>query len=36
VLAKLVAAHRLELKRIGPVLKRFFADLSRRERARVR
>jgi DNA-binding MarR family transcriptional regulator len=36
VLAKLVAVHRLELKRIGPVLKRFFADLSRRERGRVR
>ena len=36
VLAKLAAVHRLELKRIGPVLKRFFADLSRRERGRVR
>jgi DNA-binding MarR family transcriptional regulator len=36
VLAKLVAVHRLELKRIGPVLKRFFADLSTRERHRVR
>jgi DNA-binding MarR family transcriptional regulator len=36
VLAKLVAVHRLELQRIGPLLKRFFADLSRRERVRLR
>ena len=29
VLAKLAAVHRGELHRIGPVLERFFADLSR-------
>jgi DNA-binding MarR family transcriptional regulator len=29
VLAKLAAMHRRELQRIGPVLKRFFAELSR-------
>jgi DNA-binding MarR family transcriptional regulator len=29
VLAKLAAVHRAELQRIGPVLKRFFAELSR-------
>lgn len=29
VLAKLAAAHRAELRRVGPVLKRFFAELSR-------
>ena len=34
VLAKLAAVHRAELHRIGPVLERFFADLSRPERAR--
>jgi DNA-binding MarR family transcriptional regulator len=28
VLAKLVAMHRRELKRIGPLMKRFFAELS--------
>ncbi len=32
VLAKLAAMHRHELRRIGPELKRFFADRSRRER----
>ena len=36
VLAKLVAVHRLELRRLGPVLKRFFAKLPRQERGRVR
>jgi DNA-binding MarR family transcriptional regulator len=30
VLAKLAAVHRAELQRIGPILKRFFAELSRR------
>ena len=34
VLAKLASVHRAELHRIGPVLERFFADLSRPERAR--
>jgi DNA-binding MarR family transcriptional regulator len=29
VLAKLAAMHRRELQRVGPVLKRFFAELSR-------
>src|SRR5512141_530136 len=29
VLAKLAALHRAELRRVGPVLKRFFAELSR-------
>ena len=29
VLAKLAAMHRRELQRIGPILKRFFAELSR-------
>ena len=29
VLAKLAAVHRVELRRIGPVLERFFAELSR-------
>jgi DNA-binding MarR family transcriptional regulator len=32
VLAKLAAMHRRELRRIGPILKRFFAELSRPER----
>jgi DNA-binding MarR family transcriptional regulator len=32
VLAKLAATHRRELRRIGPVLERFFAELSRPER----
>ena len=32
VLAKLAAMHRHQLQRIGPVLKRFFAELSRAER----
>jgi len=32
VLAKLAAMHRRELQRIGPVLKRFFAEMSRLER----
>jgi DNA-binding MarR family transcriptional regulator len=36
VLAKLVAVHRLELQRLGPILKRFFGDLSRQERGQVR
>lgn len=31
VLAKLAAVHRQELKRVGPILKRFFADLSELE-----
>jgi len=34
VLAKLAAMHRRELQRIGPVLKGFFAELSRPETAR--
>ena len=34
VLAKLASVHRAELHRIGPVLERFFADLSRPARAR--
>ena len=29
LLAKLAATHRRELQRIGPILKRFFAELSR-------
>jgi hypothetical protein len=29
VLAKLAAMHRAELERIGPILKRFFGELSR-------
>jgi DNA-binding MarR family transcriptional regulator len=33
VLAKLAAMHRGELQRVGPVLKRFFAELSRAPRA---
>lgn len=33
LLAKLAAMHRRELQRIGPKLKGFFADVSRRERA---
>jgi len=32
VLAKLAAIHSRELQRIGPVLERFFAELSRPER----
>ncbi|HXU43579.1 MAG TPA: MarR family transcriptional regulator [Burkholderiales bacterium] len=32
VLAKLAALHRSELQKIGPVLERFFAELSRPER----
>ena len=32
VLAKLAALHRGELKRIGPTLERFFAELSRVDR----
>src|SRR3954470_9410241 len=32
VLAKLAAAHRAELQRIGPNLERFFAEVSRRAR----
>ncbi len=34
VLAKLAAVHHAELQRSGPVLKRFFAELSRSPRAR--
>ncbi|HEY2337906.1 MAG TPA: MarR family transcriptional regulator [Burkholderiales bacterium] len=34
VLARLAAVHRRELQRIGPLLKRFFAELSRPEDAR--
>ena len=34
VLAKLAAMHRRELQRIGPILKVFFAGLSRSERVR--
>jgi DNA-binding MarR family transcriptional regulator len=34
VLAKLASLHRSELQRIGPVLKRFFAEVSRPEGAR--
>ena len=33
VLARLAAIHRRELRRIGPILKHFFAKLSRPERA---
>ena len=33
VLAKLAAMHRSELQRIGPVLRRFFAEMSRLEGA---
>jgi DNA-binding MarR family transcriptional regulator len=33
VLAKLAAMHRTELHRIGPVLKRFFGELSRPPKA---
>jgi DNA-binding MarR family transcriptional regulator len=33
VLAKLAAMHRAELQRIGPILKRFFAELSRPPKA---
>jgi DNA-binding MarR family transcriptional regulator len=32
VLAKLAAMHRAQLQRIGPIMKRFFAELSRPER----
>ena len=32
VLARLAAMHRRELRRIGPILKQFFAELSRPER----
>ena len=32
VLAKLAATHRSELQRIGPILKRFFGELSRPQR----
>jgi DNA-binding MarR family transcriptional regulator len=32
VLAKLAAAHRAELKRIGPELERFFSEVSKRTR----
>ena len=33
VLARLAGLHRRELRRIGPILERFFAELSRPERA---
>jgi len=33
ILAKLAATHRKELQRIGPVLRRFFTELSHLERA---
>lgn len=33
VMAQLAAVHRRELRRIGPILKQFFARLSRPERA---
>ncbi|MCC7081961.1 MAG: MarR family transcriptional regulator [Burkholderiales bacterium] len=36
VLAKLAAMHRNELQRIGPMFKRFFAELSRSERGKAR
>ena len=36
VMAKLAAMHRRELQRIGPILKRFFAELSRPARPRRR
>ncbi|HEY6821142.1 MAG TPA: MarR family transcriptional regulator [Burkholderiales bacterium] len=32
VLAKLVVAHREELRRIGPIMKRFFGQIGRRPR----
>jgi DNA-binding MarR family transcriptional regulator len=32
VLAQLAAVHRRELRRIGPILERFFVELSRPER----
>ena len=34
VLAKLASVHRVELQRVGPLLGRFFDDLSRPSRAR--
>jgi len=34
VLAKLAAVHRRELQRIGPLIERFFGELSRPERSR--
>jgi DNA-binding MarR family transcriptional regulator len=34
VLARLAAVHKRELQRIGPLLKRFFAELSRPDGAR--
>ena len=33
VLARLAAMHRRELRRIGPILKKFFAELSRPDQA---
>jgi DNA-binding MarR family transcriptional regulator len=36
ILARLAAVHRRELGRMGPLFKRFFAELSRNERARSR
>ena len=36
VLARLAAAHRRELQRLGPIMKRFFNQLSRLERVRGR
>ena len=36
ILARLAAVHRRELERMGPLFKRFFAELSRNERARSR
>jgi len=32
VLARVAAAHRTELRRIGPIMKRFFADLGNEQR----
>jgi DNA-binding MarR family transcriptional regulator len=36
VLAKLAAMHRRQLQRVGPILKRFFAEMSRSERGKAR
>ena len=36
ILARLAAVHRRELERMGPLFKRFFAELSRQERTRSR
>jgi hypothetical protein len=35
VLARLAAMHRDELRRIGPIMKRFFSELARNGRSGV-